>query len=62
MYIIFIAFAYIWIMLMVTATSWIKSAVVFVFGGMLLAVIFYLLDTPGRKHRRLRAEKQENQA
>lgn len=47
---------------MVTATSWLKSAVVFIFGGMLLAVIFYLLDTPGRKHRRLRAEQREDQA
>lgn len=62
MYIIFIAFAYIWVMLMVTATSWIKGTVVFIFGGALLAVIFYLLDTPGRKHRRLKAEQQEDQA
>lgn len=62
MYIIFLAFAYIWVMLMVTASSWINSAVVFVFGGMLLALIYYLLDTPGRKHRRLHVEKQEDQA
>lgn len=62
MYIIFFAFAYIWIMLIVTASSWISSAMVFIFGGTLLAVIYYLLDTPGRKHRRIKAEEQENQA
>ncbi|WP_189941697.1 hypothetical protein [Sulfuriferula thiophila] len=47
---------------MVTASSWISSVMVFVFGGALLAVVYYLLDTPGRKHRRLRAEQQEDQA
>ncbi|MDR3390468.1 MAG: hypothetical protein P4L77_01930 [Sulfuriferula sp.] len=61
MYIIFFAFAYIWIMLIVTASSWISAAAVLIFGGSLLAVIYYLLDTPGRKHRRLKTEAEEDQ-
>ena len=62
MYIIFFAFAYIWIMLIVTATSWLKAAVVFIFGGMLMTVVYYLLDTPGRKHRRVAREAEEDAA
>jgi len=62
MYIIFFAFAYIWIMLIVTATSWFKAAVVFIFGGVLMTVVYYLLDTPGRKHRRIAREAEEDAA
>ncbi|MEQ1667536.1 MAG: hypothetical protein ABL868_03690 [Sulfuriferula sp.] len=60
MYIIFFAFLYIWIMLLVTSTSWIAGISVFVFGGALLAVVYYLLDTPGRRIRRLAREAEED--
>jgi uncharacterized MnhB-related membrane protein len=60
MYIIFFAFAYIWIMMIVTASSWIQAAVVLIFGGALMAVVYYLLDTPGRKLRRIAREAEED--
>ncbi|MHB1676856.1 MAG: hypothetical protein ACYCSS_04875 [Sulfuriferula sp.] len=60
MYIIFIALAYIWVMLLITATSWLSAIAMFIFGGILLAVVYYLLDTPGRKRRRLAAESQDS--
>ncbi|NOT18606.1 MAG: hypothetical protein HOP20_11165 [Sulfuriferula sp.] len=59
MYIIFFAFLYIWVMLLVTSTSWVAGISVFIFGGGLLAVVYYLLDTPGRKIRRLAREQDE---
>ncbi|MFA5171245.1 MAG: hypothetical protein WC426_06745 [Sulfuriferula sp.] len=49
-------------MLIVTATSWFKAAVVFIFGGVLMTVVYYLLDTPGRKHRRIAREAEEDAA
>ncbi|HET9114341.1 MAG TPA: hypothetical protein VFN66_10820 [Burkholderiales bacterium] len=61
MYIVFIALLYIWVMMLVTATSWLSGIAAFILGGMMLAVIYYLLDTSGRKKRRLAAEKQETE-
>lgn len=52
MYIVLFAFAYIWIMMVATASSFLKGAVVFILGGSLMALVYYLLDTPGRKRRR----------
>ncbi len=52
MYIVLFACAYIWIMMVVTAPSLSKGIGVFVIGAALLALIYYLLDTPGRKRRR----------
>jgi hypothetical protein len=46
-------------MLLVTSTSWVAGISVFIFGGGLLAVVYYLLDTPGRKIRRLAREQDE---
>ena len=60
MYIIFLAIAYIWLMLLITATTWLSAMAMFIFGGMFLALVYYLLDTPGRKRRRLLAENKEN--
>ena len=60
MYIIFLALAYIWLMLLITATTWLSAIAMFIFGGMFLAWVYYLLDTPRRKRRRLAAEHQEN--
>lgn len=56
MYIVLFAFAYIWIMMVVTATSLFKAVVVFVIGGSLIALIHYILDTPGRKRRKSAVE------
>ena len=52
MYIVLFACAYIWIMMVVTAPSLPKGIAVFVIGGALIALIYYILDTPGRKRRR----------
>lgn len=52
MYIVLFACAYIWIMMVVTAPSLFKGIGVFIIGGALIALIYYLLDTPGRKRRR----------
>ncbi|BBP04141.1 hypothetical protein TPL01_30820 [Sulfuriferula plumbiphila] len=52
MYIVLFAFAYIWIMMLVTATSLFKAIAVFVIGGSLIALVYYILDTPGRKRRK----------
>ncbi len=57
MYIVFIALLYIWVMMLITATSWLSGIAAFVLGGLMLAVAYYLLDSPGRKRRRLAAEK-----
>lgn len=56
MYIVLFAFAYIWIMMVVTAASLFKAVVVFVIGGSLIALIHYILDTPGRKRRKSAVE------
>lgn len=60
MYIVFIALLYIWVMMLITATSWLSGIAAFILGGLMLAVVYYLLDTPQRKRRRLAAESQEN--
>lgn len=54
MYIVLIALAYIWIMMVATASSPLKGTVVFVLGAGLLYLIYYLLDTPGRRRRRIK--------
>ena len=59
MYIIFIALLYVWIMMLITATSWMSGIALFILGGGTLALIFYLLDTPGRKRRRLADEERQ---
>lgn len=56
MYIVLFAFAYIWIMMVVTAASLFKAVAVFVIGGSLIALIYYILDTPGRKRRKSAVE------
>ena len=35
-----------------TASSLLKGVTVFIAGGSLMALAYYLLDTPGRKRRR----------
>ncbi|MHB0991214.1 MAG: hypothetical protein ACYC3O_08910 [Burkholderiales bacterium] len=61
MYIVFIALLYIWVMMLITATSWLSGIMAFILGGLMLAVVYYLLDTSGRKRRRLAAEKQQTE-
>jgi len=56
MYIVLFACAYIWIMMVATAPSLLKGIAVFVIGGSLIALIHYILDTPGRKRRRAAEE------
>lgn len=52
MYIVLFALAYIWILMIATASSLLKGVTVFIVGGSLMALVYYLLDTPGRKRRR----------
>lgn len=38
--------------MIVTASSILKAVAVFIVGGSLMALLYYILDTPGRKRRR----------
>jgi hypothetical protein len=48
MYIVLLALLYILLMMVVTAESIFKGALTLVIGGGLIALAFYLLDTPRR--------------
>jgi hypothetical protein len=58
MYIVLIALLYVLLMMVVTAESVFKGALVLFFGSGLIALVVYLLDTP----RRSRARRMANQA
>ena len=51
MYIVFIAFAYIWFMMLITAPSVGKALLVAIAGGGLLVLAYYILNTPTRLRR-----------
>ncbi|HAN55825.1 MAG TPA: hypothetical protein DCQ77_06380 [Betaproteobacteria bacterium] len=62
MYIVLFAFAYIWILMIATASSLIKGVMVFIVGGLIMALVFYIMDTPGRLRRRRAIEAAEDAA
>ena len=51
MYIVFIALLYIWFMMLITAPSVGKALLVAIFGGGLLVLAYYILNTPARLRR-----------
>ncbi len=62
MYIVLFAFAYIWILMIATASSLLKGVMVFIVGGLIMALVFYIMDTPGRLRRRRAIEAVEDAA
>ena len=62
MYIVLFAFAYIWILMIATASSLLKGVMVFIVGGLIMALVFYIMDTPGRLRRRRAIEAEEDAA
>ncbi len=57
MYIVFIALAYLWFMMLITAPSVGKALLVAIVGGGLLALAFYILNTPARLRRARELER-----
>jgi uncharacterized MnhB-related membrane protein len=58
MYVVLIALLYILFMMVVTSESLFKGIMIFFIGGALIALVFYLLDTP----RRLRSRRMADEA
>ncbi|NWG38777.1 MAG: hypothetical protein HXY27_02250 [Hydrogenophilaceae bacterium] len=58
MYVILIALLYILLMMVVTAESLFKGILIFLIGSALIALAYYLLDTP----RRLRSRRMADEA
>ena len=57
---VLIALLYILLMMVVTSESVFKGMMVLVFGGGLVALVFYLLDTPRRVRSRRMAEMADH--
>ena len=57
---VLIALLYILLMMVVTAESVFKGAMALIFGGGLIALAFYLLDTPRRLRSRRMAEMADH--
>lgn len=61
MYVVLIALLYVLLVMVVTANSLFKGVLIVLAGGSLIALIFYLLDTPRRRHsRRMSHEADES--
>lgn len=60
MYIVLIALLYVLLMMVVTSESVFKGVMVLLFGGGLVALVFYLLDTPRRLRSRRMAEMADD--
>jgi hypothetical protein len=58
MYVVLIALLYVLMMMVVTSESIFKGIMIFLIGGALIALVFYLLDTP----RRLRSRRMADEA
>jgi uncharacterized MnhB-related membrane protein len=58
MYVVLIALLYILLMMVVTAQSIFKGVSILFIGSALIALVFYLLDTP----RRLRSRRMADEA
>ena len=61
MYIVFIALAYLWFMMLITAPSLGKAILVLVVGGGLLALAYYILNTPTRLRRTRALERARDE-
>lgn len=59
MYIVLLALLYILLMMVVTAESVFKGVMILLFGGGLIALAVYLLDTPRRSHARRMADQAD---
>lgn len=63
MYVVLIALLYILLMMVVTSESIFKGIMILLLGGALIALVFYLLDTPRRiRSRRMADEADEADA
>jgi uncharacterized protein (DUF58 family) len=62
MYIVLFALAYIWIMMVATASSLLLGVAVFIAGGLIMALVFYIMNTPNRLRRRRAIEAEEDAA
>ena len=60
MYIVLIALAYLWFMMLITAPSIGKALLVLVVGGALLALAYYILNTHTRLRRARQLERAED--
>lgn len=58
MYVVLIALLYVLMMMVVTSESIFMGVMILLFGGALIALVFYLLDTP----RRIRSRRMIEQA
>jgi hypothetical protein len=58
MYIVLIALVYIWLMLIVASPSLADAFIAFFLGGLVISLVYYLLNTPTR--RRLRRHQDED--
>jgi hypothetical protein len=58
MYVVLIALLYVLLMMVVTSESVFKGAMILSLGGGLIALAFYLLDTP----RRIRSRRMADEA
>jgi uncharacterized membrane protein YvlD (DUF360 family) len=58
MYIVLIAVVYIWLMLIVVSPSLADAFIAFFLGGLVISLVYYLLNTPTR--RRLRRHQDED--
>lgn len=59
MYVVLIALLYVLLMMVVTSESIFKGVMILVFGGALVALVFYLLDTPRRTRLRRMADEAD---
>lgn len=59
MYVVLIALLYVLMMMVVTSESIFKGVMVLLFGGALIALVFYLLDTPRRARSRRMADEAD---
>lgn len=59
MYVVLIALLYILMMMVVTSESIFNGVFILLFGGAMIALVFYLLDTPRRVRSRRMAEQAD---
>ena len=62
MYIVLIALAYLWFMMLITAPSFGKAFLVLIVGGGLLGLAYYILNTPTRLRRARQLERAQDEA
>jgi hypothetical protein len=62
MYVVLIALLYVLMMMVVTAESIFKGIMILLIGGALIALVFYLLDTPRRIRLRRMVADEANES